>query len=199
MTMLRGSMPSFAPVRRARERQRRLAILDRVAEAELAVRAPGPAISESQHVPADPAKRLGEVEIALVAGQAVEQDDRRLGASALGLEQQRIHVRPVRADQQLLVAGRMRGVARWIDGHRSGSRNRTVREAQRPNARTRLARCNRVICRSTLSSDSRGATVGGGPAGRKVNCGLSAASIPAGSDNDPVRRSRTRFRDQVRP
>ena len=65
----------------AQEGHRRFGILDRAGEAESAGRAPTAAIVHRQHIPAGAPDRLRQVEILLVAGQAVQQQQRRLGTA----------------------------------------------------------------------------------------------------------------------
>ena len=61
------------------------------------------------------AHRLRQVQIALVAGQAVQQQHGRMRPRAGGEEEERVHLRTMAVDQQLLVARRMRRIARRID------------------------------------------------------------------------------------
>jgi hypothetical protein len=61
-----------------------LCVLDGVGEGEVAGRAPGAAIVEEEDVVAVAAEGLGDVEVALVAGEAVEEDDDGMRAGTFG-------------------------------------------------------------------------------------------------------------------
>ena len=68
-------------------------VLEHVTEAELALAAPGAAIVEEHGVPARAAHRLREVEVALVAREAVQQDRGRVRPGARRLVDQAVHAR----------------------------------------------------------------------------------------------------------
>jgi len=75
---------------------------------------------QGQDREAGAADRLGQVEILLVAGEAVEQHNRRMRRRATGRVQHRIHRRAVTVDAHIGHAGRMRLVGTRIGDDGTG-------------------------------------------------------------------------------
>src|SRR5437762_11807118 len=78
-------------VARTREVESGPRVLHRIADREIAWRAPGAAISEGEDVPTGAADGLGEIEMAFVARKPVRQDHGRARRLACGCERDRIH------------------------------------------------------------------------------------------------------------
>jgi len=59
-------------------RDRGLRILDRIAERKRPRRSPGPPVVEVEDIVSGPAQGLRQVKVALVSGEAVQKDNRRM-------------------------------------------------------------------------------------------------------------------------
>src|SRR5262245_43827105 len=98
-------------------------------ERETARAAPAPAIMQRQHVPPCAPRGLGEIEVLLVAGKAVEEQQRGMRSRTGGCVEQRVHCSIPRRDHQRRHGRRVCGIARWIDGcRRLDLRGRLPRE-----------------------------------------------------------------------
>ena len=109
-----------------------IGILQRIGEGEFAGAAPGAAIVQRQHREAGAADRLGEIEILLVAGKAVEQHHGRMGHGAARRIEHRVHRRAMAVDAHIGHAGRMRLVGMGIDDHGAGRLGRAGDQRARP-------------------------------------------------------------------
>ena len=96
-------------------------VLHGVAEGEAAGGSPGTAIVEVKDVPAGAADGLREVEVALVAGKAVEEDDRGVRGGAGGDVDEGIELVAVAGDLEGLRGGRVRGVGCGVGEDGGGS------------------------------------------------------------------------------
>ncbi len=87
--------------------QGRIGVLQVLREAEDTGAAPGAAIIDGDHVPPGPADGLGQVQVLLVAGQAVEQDHGGMLAGPGGQIGDAIDLHPMAGNVQHLHARRM--------------------------------------------------------------------------------------------
>ena len=93
-----------------------LDVFDAVGEGEVAGRAPGAAVVEVEDVPASATNGLGEVEILLVAGEAVEENDGRVRPGARGDVDEGVQEGSVARELKRLHGSRILLVGNWIGG-----------------------------------------------------------------------------------
>jgi len=98
-----------------------LGVFDGVGEGEVAGRAPGAAIVEVENVPSGAADGLGEVEILLVAGEAVEEDDDGMRACSGGDVDEGVEHGSVAGKLEALHGGGIGLVGCGVGGKRGGS------------------------------------------------------------------------------
>src|SRR4051812_39407786 len=104
-------------------------VLEIVGEAEFTGTAPRPAIVDGDRVPSIASHGLCDVEVLLVARQAVKEDEGRVRAGARCEVGDAVDLYTARRDVQDLHARRMRTVARWVDV--DGARDLLRREGRR--------------------------------------------------------------------
>jgi len=93
-----------------------LDVFDAVGEGEVAGRTPGAAVVEVEDVPARAANGLGEVEILLIAGEAVEEDDGGMRACSRGDVDEGVEEGSVAGELKRLHGSRILLVGNWIGG-----------------------------------------------------------------------------------
>ena len=94
-------------------------VLDHVDEGEFSSAPPGPAVVEEDHVPTGSANRLGQIQIPLVTGKSVQQDDRGMRTFPLCLVDDPIQTRSLHREDRFREPRRIRLIeSRRIRAHR---------------------------------------------------------------------------------
>ena len=173
-------------------------------ERETARAAPAPTMMQRQHVPPCAPRGLGEIEVLLVAGKAVEEHQRGMRSRTGGGVEQRVHCSIARRDHQRRHGRRVCGIARWIDGYRRlDLRGRLPRRQDRcREGRKAIAPAISMVRAMVMVSpspaghadsfDRVATTTSTSPPG--VRCGhVSNVQSPCGCARPPRRRDRRRF------